>query len=124
MPKQFCPGRTTTGQISLFSKFSRNLASRPKISAHVLSTSRKHATGFLLKTFGECCGSTVLTAAFKWPPNHCIPAQKFVSVSEELYHDRSLWVLGRAVSAHSIPPNWGATLSRATRGPTFSPVTT
>jgi len=44
-----------------------------KTSSHDLSTSRKHTTGFLVKNFGECCGSTVLTAACYWPSNHCIP---------------------------------------------------
>jgi len=34
-----------------------------------------------MESFGECCGSTVLTAACYWPSSHCIPAQRFVSVS-------------------------------------------
>jgi len=46
-------------------------------------------TGFLVKSFGECCVSTVLTAACYWPSSHCIPGQTFVSVSGELNHDRS-----------------------------------
>jgi len=33
------------------------------MSAFVLSTSRKHTTGFLEKSFGKCCGSTMLTAS-------------------------------------------------------------
>jgi len=37
--------------------------------------------------------STVLTAGYYWPSGHCIPAQKFVSVSGELNHDRSPLVL-------------------------------
>jgi len=62
----------------------------PKTFTHVLSTSRKHSTGFLVKSFGECCRRTVLMAACYWPSSHCIPpAQKFVSVSGELNHDRS-----------------------------------
>jgi len=40
----FRPGRSTTDQISLPSKFSRNLGSMPKTSTHVLSTSRKHSS--------------------------------------------------------------------------------
>ena len=35
----------------------------------------------------------VLTAACYWPSSHCIPAQKFVSVSEELNHGCSPLVL-------------------------------
>ena len=33
---------------------------------------------YRVKIFGECCGSTVLTAACYWTSNHCILAQKFV----------------------------------------------
>jgi len=60
----FRPGRSTTEQIiSLSSKFLRNLGSMLETSSHGMSTSRKHATGFLMKSFGECCVSTVLTGA-------------------------------------------------------------
>ena len=31
---------------------------------------------FLVQTFGEWCGITVLTTACYWPSIHCIPAQK------------------------------------------------
>jgi len=65
----------------------------PKMFTHVLSTSRKHTTEFFVKSFGECGVSTVLTAACYWPSSHCIPAQKFVSASGELNHDRSPLVL-------------------------------
>jgi len=41
----------------------------------------------------KCCRSTVLTAACHWPSSHCIPAQTFVSVSGELNHNCSQWVL-------------------------------
>jgi len=51
-----------------------------KTSSHALSTSRKHTTGFLVKSFGERCVSTVLTAACYWPSSHCIPAQTCVRV--------------------------------------------
>ena len=87
----FRPGRSTTDHISLSSNFLRNLGSMPKTSTHVLSTSRTHTTGFLVKSFGECC--EVLTAACYWSSSHCIPAHKFVSVSGELIHDRSPLVL-------------------------------
>jgi len=54
------------------------------MSAHVLSTSKMHATGVLVESCGERCGSMVLTAACYWPPSHCIPAQMFVFVPLEL----------------------------------------
>ena len=68
-------------EFSLSSTFSRNLGSIPQTSAHALSISKKRTTGLIVKSFGECCGSTVLTAASYWTSSHCIPAQKFVSVS-------------------------------------------
>jgi len=58
------------------------------MSAHALPTSsRKHATEFLLKCFG------VPKAFHPMGSNNCIPAQKFVSVSGELNQDRSPLVL-------------------------------
>jgi len=80
-------------KISLSSKFLRNLGRMSKTFTHVLSTSREHTTELLVKSFGKRCVSTVLTAACYWPSSHCIPAQKFVSVSGELNHDRSPFVL-------------------------------
>ena len=46
----FCPGRSTTDDISLSSKFLRNVGSMPMTSAYALSTSRKHNTGFFVKS--------------------------------------------------------------------------
>ena len=91
----FRPGHSTTDQISLSSKFLINVGSMPETSTNALSASTKHTTGFLVKTFGECYGSQVLGAACYWPSSHCIPAQKFVSVSVsvKLNHDRSPLVL-------------------------------
>ena len=43
----------------LSSKFSRNPGSLPKTYTHVLSTSGKYIAGFLVKSFGGCCASTV-----------------------------------------------------------------
>ena len=57
----FRPGRITTDQILLSSKFVRNLGSMPKRSTYALSTWRKHTTGFLVKNFWEFRGSAVLT---------------------------------------------------------------
>jgi len=59
----------------------------------VFTCSIKHTAGFLVKSFGECCLSTVLTAACYWPESHCIPAQMFVSMSVESNHDHSSLVL-------------------------------
>jgi len=58
------------------------------MSIHALSTLRKHMTGFLVIGFVECCGSMLLTPACCWPSTHCIPDQKFVSMSGELNHDQ------------------------------------
>ena len=63
----FCRGRSTTEQTSNFSKFSRNPGSMPETCIHVLSTSGKYKVGFLVKSFGGRCGSTVLTGASCWP---------------------------------------------------------
>jgi len=73
-------------------KFSTNLRSIPKVSAHVLLNLRKHMTGFLAKSFGECCKSMVLKAC-DWPACHCISAQTFVFKSAELNHNHSPSVL-------------------------------
>jgi len=100
-------------KISLSSKFLRNLGSMPKTFTHVVSTSRKHATGFLVTSFGECCKNRVLTTTFYWPSSHCIPAQKFVSASGKLNHDRSPLVLdsdkgacSHCFSLHGLHQRW------------------
>jgi len=56
----FVPALTLLTKFTLSSKFSRNLGS--KTSIYVLSTSKKHTTRFLVKSFGVCCGITVM-----WP---------------------------------------------------------
>jgi len=71
----FRPSRSSTDHISLSSKVLRNLVSMPKTPPHILSTSRKHTTRFLVKSFGG-----VLTVACYWASSHCIPAQKFTTV--------------------------------------------
>ena len=86
----FCRARSTTEEIFILQQFSRNLGSMPKTYRHVSSTSGKCMAGFLVKSFGGCCGSTVLTGASCWPSNKCIPAQKIVPVSTELNYNRSL----------------------------------
>ena len=54
-----------------------------------------------MKSFGECCGSTVLTVACYWPSSNCIPTQKIVSVSAKLNHNRSPLVLDSENGAYS-----------------------
>ena len=78
-------------KFSLSSKFLKNLRSMPNLSTPVLSTSRKHTTGFFVKSFGKCCGKAVLTVACYWPSSR-IPAQNYVSVSAELIYNRSFTV--------------------------------
>jgi len=46
----FRPGRSSTDDISLSSKFLRNVGSMPKTSAYTMSTSRKHNTGFFVRS--------------------------------------------------------------------------
>ena len=66
----FCSCSSNTDHISLSSKILRNHGSVLKTSSHALSTSRKHTPVFLVKSFGNCCGSKVLTAACYWPSSH------------------------------------------------------
>ena len=85
----FVPAVALQTKLSLSNKFSKNLGSMPKTSTHVLSTSRKHTTGFLVKIAGGCCRCTVLKAACYWLSDHCIPVQKCVSMLGELNQNRS-----------------------------------
>jgi len=69
----FVPSVALQTKFSLSIKFSRNLGSMPKMSSsHVLSTSRKHTIKFPVKSFGEWCGSMMLTTACYWPSSHRI----------------------------------------------------
>ena len=80
----FRPGSNTTDHTSLSRKILRNLGIMLKISAHALSISRKHTTEVPCeKLWGVLreCGVDGRQVT--------IPAQKFVSVSGELNHDRS-----------------------------------
>ena len=93
-------------KIPLSIKFSRNLGNMPKTYTHVLSTSGKHTTGFLVKSLVECFGSMVLTAACYWPWSHFIPAQKFGSVSTELITTvhRGCWTPTSVCCCHHSSP--------------------
>jgi len=100
-------------------KFLRNLGSMLKTSSHVLSTSRKHTTEFLVKSFEEFSVRTVLTAACYWSSRHCIPDQKFMSVSGELNHDRSPLVLDSVKSVcchHSFSKSTSVVLNLFAEG--------
>jgi len=99
----FHPGRSTTDHISHSTKFLRNLGSMLKTSSHALSISWKHTTGFLVKSFGERCVSTVLTTACYWLSSHRIPAQKF--------HDRGGRVKSRQLAV-SVGLRQGCALSQ------------
>ena len=83
----FRPGRSTTDQIL------KKPWQHVKDVCTCFIDLRKQTTGFLVKIFGECCRSTVLTAACYWPSSHCIRTQMFVSVKIELNHNRSPLVL-------------------------------
>jgi len=80
-------------KFSLSNKNLRKRWSMPKTSTHVLLTSRKQKTRFFVNIFEKCCGRTGLTTACYWPSYHCIPAQKFVSVSVNLIQNLTPWVL-------------------------------
>ena len=86
-------------------KLSRNPGSMPKTYTHVSPTSGKYMAGFLVKSFGGSCGSTVLTSTYCWPSGHRILVQNIVSVSTELTHNRSALVLDsdNGVCCHHSP---------------------
>jgi len=99
----------------------------PKTFTHIVSTSRKHTTGFLVKSVGECCvcTDTVLTTACYWPSNHCLPAQMFVSLSVELNHRRSYFIVDAALRQccvlsplFIVSMNWMDSHSRVDQGVT------
>ena len=109
----FHPGHSTTDQNFTLQQIFEKSWEYVKNFAHVFSTSRKHATGFLMKSFGECCKSRVMTTTFYWPSIHCILPQKFVSASGRLNHDRSPLVLdsdkgacSHCFSLHSLHHRW------------------
>jgi len=79
-----CLPRYVPGDFSRPRKFLRNIECIPKIYRHVLSSSKKHSTETLVKSFDECCMRTVLTVVCYWTSRQDISAQKFVSLSAEL----------------------------------------
>jgi len=79
----FCPGRSNTNQIFTLQQIFDKSWEYAKDVCHASSTLRKHTTGFLVKNFGGCCWSTVLMVTCYCLSSHCIPVQKFVSMSGE-----------------------------------------
>ena len=120
----FHPGHSIQTKIPLSSKFLRNLGVCQKLSNTYFVDLEKAYDRFLVKSFGECCGSTVLTTACYWLLSHCTPAQKFVSASGELNHGRSPWVLCfikdaccHCISVHDLHERWPNYGPRAASGP-------
>jgi len=89
----FCRGRSTTEQISTLQQiFEKSWEHANDLyTTHVLSTSGKHTTGLLVKSFGGCCGSTVFMGASCWQSSNCISAQKIVFVLTELITTVQRW---------------------------------
>ena len=88
----FRPSSNTVAQIFTLQQIFGKSWKYAQMTTRVLSTSRKHTTGSIEKYVGELCWSTVLTSACYGRSRHCIPAERFASVSAELNHKRSLWV--------------------------------
>jgi len=91
----FHPAHNTTDKHFTLQRFFQKSWDMPKMLTHVLSTSRKHTIGFLVKIFGECCGSRLygVDGILLLLSSHCIPAPTFVSMSGVINHDRSPLVL-------------------------------
>ena len=95
--------RSTTEQISTPSNFREILgACQRKTSFGDLGKVWKVYCRVSREKFCGCCGGTLLTGASCWPSSNCIPAQKIVSVSTEVNHNRSALVLdiGNGVCCH------------------------
>ena len=114
----FCHGRNTTEQISTLQQIFKKSREHAKdlYTTHVLSTSGKHTTGFLVKSFGGCCGSTVLMGASCKQSSNCIPVEKIASVLTALITTVQRWrwaptmVCAVTTPLHSLyqgSPNYG-----------------
>jgi len=88
----FRRGRSTTEQISTLQQIFKKSWEHAHVYTCVVELG-KYMAGFLVKSFGKCCGSTVLTGASCWPSSNCTLAQKIVSVSTELNNNLSELVL-------------------------------
>jgi len=77
----FRPSRSTTDQISLSSKFLRNVGSMPKRSTCFVNLEKAYDRVPREKLLGVLRESE-LAAACHWLSSHCIPAQKFVCVGK------------------------------------------
>jgi len=70
-------------------KYLRNFESMPKMSTHVLLTSKKHRAWFLVKSLGKCWESTAFAFTCYSRSSRCFPIQTLVPVSAELNHNGS-----------------------------------
>ena len=87
----FRRGRRTTEQISTLQQIFKKSLEHAKHVDTCFVDLGMCTTGFLVKSFGGCHGSTVLTGVSCWLSSNCILAQKFAST--ELNHNRALLVL-------------------------------
>jgi len=89
----FCRGRSTTEQIStLQQNFEKSWEHAKGLSTCFVDLGKVYGRVPREKLWG-CCGSAVLMGASCWQSSNCILAQKIVSVSTELNHNRSALVL-------------------------------
>jgi len=64
----FVPAVAPQKKFLLSRKYSRNHGNMSKTYTHVLSAWGNYMARFLVKCFGWCCGSTVLTRSSCWRP--------------------------------------------------------
>jgi len=81
IPSAVFPGHSTTDQISLSSKFEKSWEYAKDVYTCFVN---------LEKAYDRVPRDRImlLTPACCWPSTHCIPDQKFVSMSGELNHDQ------------------------------------
>jgi len=86
---QFCLAGAPQTKFSLSNKFSWNPGCVLQIFTHVLSTSRKHLTLIIAKSFGECCESTrYWLLSFIGLQGIVFPTKKFASMAGGVESER------------------------------------
>jgi len=100
----FRHGHSNPNHISLSSKFWEIFGVCWR-HLHMLCRPRESIQpGFLWKALASVgCVRCWWPPVIAWPSSHCIPAQKFVSVSGELNHDRHRWCCIPRVCAVTAP---------------------